>query len=156
MRGFKIATALLGLMPVPAHAADWWYVTESSAGTVLFVDVESLQRNGDLVTYWRQGINKDPIKGVKSYKLRSSEACSGKKTKVLSYVDYDEAGTVVESNTLRTPTFDDIVPDTVGESIAEFVCAPSTARAKLGFRPEGGPSLMAQRIHNGFYDDEEQ
>ena len=49
--------------------------------------------------------------------------CTKAETRILSTVDYDEAGQVIDSTSYKNSAWDYVVPDSIGESMLKTVCS---------------------------------
>jgi hypothetical protein len=109
-------------------AAEWWFVTSAGSGAeeiIFFVDRDSMRAIGGTKTAWRfvihETIRKDGVRKSKDY---FSFNCSDRTSTLRSYINYGNNDRIVSSHTLSyyQQTSSPTAPDTVGESILEFVC----------------------------------
>lgn len=110
----------------------WRFITMSAKGSVVSIDMETIQRTPAAVTLWVQSVHdgEKPMisgKGV-SYKTLSRErfSCNAMTSETLAYAEYDASGTVLENRAYVTGAgAAPIVPDTVYEPIWREVCKPA-------------------------------
>lgn len=116
----------------------WRFVTMSAKGSVVSIDMETIQRTPASVTLWVQSVHDGekpmiPGKGI-SYKTLSRErfSCNAMTSETLAYAEYDESGTVLENRAYTSGAgAAPIVPDTVYEPIWREVCkSAKTAQGK--------------------------
>lgn len=140
MVDFKIVTApavilLLGVSALPALAqSNWIEVGSTEAGTVYSVDASSIKvksavpysRPFKVVTIWTQGDHsKDSTESSRSSKALLAFDCAGQRMALLSEVNYNARGSVIDSYSDTTDTeydYDPVVPETVGETFMLFAC----------------------------------
>jgi hypothetical protein len=121
------------ILPQPALAADWKYLTSTSTGTQILVDVSSLRqeqavpirRPFSVIRIWV----KHDHESDKSTKDRStvqlmSINCQNDTSMVVTSVTYSASGEVKSSRTVEDYDFryTPDVPDTIGFSITQFAC----------------------------------
>ena len=127
MRWILFAAALIS---TPAFASDWKIVSSGPKNGDVYIDVASATRNGNKITVWEkwdQTIKKSKEtkngKLVSEIKTRSTYDCSDQTVDILQSVYYDSDGNVIYTYTkplFVQPTL--IVPDTIGDGIARYVC----------------------------------
>ncbi|GAB7551838.1 hypothetical protein NRB_13380 [Novosphingobium sp. 11B] len=119
-----LAGGLLMLSPSMglARTSQWWYVAQG-ADKVLFVDVESIERDGDIVRYDASQILREPGNPAASLRAFMIGDCR-KRTEtwdlVLRYGADDER---LDKSALSYPGPNPIAAGSVGEAQLKFVCA---------------------------------
>ena len=118
---------LLVLSSGPAYA-QWVLVGESSSGATVYVDTDTIRRNGDRVTMWELLDYKTMItfggKSFLSIKELSEYDCAGERHRVNSLVEYSGnmgKSTVVYSDS-DEGTWIPLVPRSVDQTLWEFAC----------------------------------
>lgn len=134
-----------------ASASEWWFVAESKTDDVFFIDVSSMQFSSQKITYWYFSIARTvSSEGVKSEKTRVIVSCSAMKSDTIQNVTYKLDGSILRSHTfLPSPTPSGVVPDSVGETMAKFVCALPPMREKLGVKIAVTPETFARSYYQG-------
>ncbi len=120
-----IIAAMLGIFGATgaAVAADWVPVTNDVNGSLISIDVASINKNGDLVTYWYlSDASKDKSVRFRSSKTQSRNNCSTKQSQDLFSAFYMPNNQVI-TETGNSFTWYPVIPDTVGEAIHDFVCS---------------------------------
>lgn len=141
-------SALSVWLSSPASASQWWYVTQDVQDGLYFVEVETLTRSGDAVTFWSQKVFKSPEDGTKYYKLRQTDYCSSMRSKIFSWTDYDTVGSVVRTGGRgQAAPVEDIVPDSVGVSILKFACGTPASRKAAGKFLVADPLRFSDDVH---------
>jgi hypothetical protein len=105
----------------PAQAAEWvrsgWNADQTS-----YVDVSSFRRDGNVVRAWEKAIySATNNRNWREARTLSEFDCSSKQTRILTITVYFKDGKV-ETESAGTD-WRYVVPDTVGDSILDFVCA---------------------------------
>jgi hypothetical protein len=122
---------------------DWVQVGTTNDSVVSFnvTTVKRLTRN--VVRAWTKTKLKDDTQQTKSNFLRNRRAqslttvgydnyshtleldeynCATGQGRVLSHVDYDSNGNVLDSTTVRSPEWTYVVPDSIGDSMLRALC----------------------------------
>jgi hypothetical protein len=119
-------TFLLGLalISTPATAADWRLIAEDSGGNVTFLDASSITANEQYRETWQKISFKEPDHGASYSVGHWRYDCSGQTAELLSYVDYGDDDSLRRSYTFPQYqlNWQDVPPDTLGETILKFVC----------------------------------
>ncbi|MGH7024166.1 MAG: surface-adhesin E family protein [Caulobacteraceae bacterium] len=136
-----------------AESAEWWLV--ATAGTpvriVTFVDEKSIQQVDTLRRAWVDIFYRKippPANRVYSSKVFYEFDCQNRQLGILSELDYDIEGNVINSANSPYPSMTFVAPETIGAEQMDFVCAESGARPTWaldlkGFDPEKlGDGLM--------------
>lgn len=120
---FAVVAASVGW---PAAAQTWQRYARTSAGTVLYLDADSVRRSGDIAHVWvRQDHSLDRTVSHRETKVLWALNCVDQTQALISYVDYGANGTVTRSYTNRSYEirYDPIVPGSLGHTLFEQVCA---------------------------------
>ncbi len=103
----------------------WVLVSNGNNGDKIFVESKSMQKNGELITYWnRVNLSKKTSGGASSFKAQETINCKQKEkiTRfVQSFSDLDNSGEVLASfnpNDRWRP----IPPDSIDWTLYEFIC----------------------------------
>jgi hypothetical protein len=134
-----IAGATLALASLGAVAADWSFVGQTD-DSKLFVDATSLRPAGKLYKAWflynyekptQVPINSSLKVASSSKQLYAFDCAHGTygPLQAVYLSGMNGSGAVVESWTNSyAPELEDVVPDTIGESMLKRVCAGKTGR----------------------------
>lgn len=126
------ALALLAPSIAQARTSQWWYVTQG-ADKVLFVDAESIERNGDTVRYEASQILREPGNPAASLRASMVADCRAHTETwdmVLRYGADDER---LDETALSYPGPSPVEAGSVGEAQLQFVCADN--RSETGGFP---------------------
>ena len=109
----------------PAIAANWVRLGTSSSGSVIYIDNDSIRRDGGMVLYWvRFDASEDATVSWRESKQYYKTDCNAWTSVLLSYVEYDPQGSVVDSGTMpEYSPMKPVVPETVSEAFATYACA---------------------------------
>jgi hypothetical protein len=117
---FVLSVLAAVLMAAPTSAADW-VRSEVTIDQTSYVDSASLRRAGDVVRAWEKTTypptNPKKWKEVKSL---SEFDCASRQSRVLTLTVYFTDGNNETENKVTEWKY--VVPETVGESILDFVC----------------------------------
>ncbi|HHP4677626.1 MULTISPECIES: surface-adhesin E family protein [Acinetobacter] len=110
-----------------SHGANWAYVTSSSTNEDYYVDKDYLNYNAKtgVSEIWVQSKRSsltDQNKIYVSSKALIQYACSAKKQRTITSIEYFDNGGVSNSRTVPAKEFSIIFPDTVAESLWEAAC----------------------------------
>jgi hypothetical protein len=131
--------------PLPAVAAEWWWVGDDNKGDAFFADSQSLTAIGRLKVVWVWSLYK-VIQPHADTKARYAIDCDGKTYRVLSEINYDRAGNNSSSDV--SGSTQSVVPETMGEAIADFACATPEQYKEKGFLgPVADPAGLFRKIH---------
>ncbi len=119
-----LITILFLLTPIFSYASRW-VETGRTITAQFYVDTQSIQRNGNLVTFWerRNYVQRNKF-GDLSTKANLVINCRTRESKLLfliTYDDFDNSGKVT-TNTTVNQEWQPIAPDTIEESTMKFVC----------------------------------
>jgi hypothetical protein len=112
--------------PAEARSSQWWYVAQG-ADKVLFVDVESIQRDGDTVRYEASQVLREegnPAASIRAYMLTDCRARTENWDMVMRYGPHDER---LDEAALAYDDPQPVGSGTLGEAQLEFVCASDPA-----------------------------
>ena len=120
------ATALLMAAP-PAYAANWIFVDYDVNNTVFYYDVDSIQRSGNQVTVWEKwDRSRDKTSKERERKLRQRYDCAERTFTDLDIFIYFPDGKNDSFNYKPyEQTVISIVPESIGETMFDAVCAVS-------------------------------
>lgn len=123
----------------PAVASNWWWTSstgKSSGRTFGFIDADTIRETEtNKKTVWQATWYERPQATQESYtKFLYSYDCSNQSAALLSWVDYDRDGDVLNSKSYSpyTLTYEPVVPDTVGDSYFQFVCSGNREHLNIG------------------------
>jgi hypothetical protein len=120
-------------------AADWRYLTSSTSGTVVLVDVESarelpalaIRRPFPVMQIWvKMDFSRDKSEKYREWRALYRFNCTAETSMLVSSATYAPDGRVVKSSASEDYDFryEQEVPDTIGYDIMEFACG----RRRLG------------------------
>lgn len=123
---------LLAACASAAPGATWRPFADDTIGNRYWVDEDSLDRAGELVTFWERldlaNSSKAKVHQVVSH---VQVDCAGKRFKMLETIAYSPKGTMVQHD--RAEPLDDgwtsAVPDSVSETFVKGACSPTTPKA---------------------------
>ena len=119
-----------------------WVVVGDNDSVVVFVDKDSIRRNGSRVKSWLKWQwtqpaeipNSYPTKKYQSEKQLQVSDCANNTLAIAQGIMYSDAtgDEVVESYTIaeRAWKFSEAAPETIGESIIKFVCRASAPKKR--------------------------
>ena len=119
-----------------------WFEVGSGSETTVYADTQSMRRNGPKVKVWLKWVyakaletKSYPKKNYLSEKALAIYHCADRTSttiQVIRYVDTDVSGEVVESASILEANVDyhDVAPETIGESILDYVCSPNAINKK--------------------------
>ncbi len=109
-----------------AYSANWVRVSNSVDGDVLFVDISSIQRSGNSVTFWsKMNFGKRDSLGDLSSKTQREINCRTRELKnlyLMTYDDFDNQGRLTHSDKFRDQSWTPIPPETLNDATRRFVC----------------------------------
>lgn len=105
------------------HAAEWWPV-ESGSSSVWFIDRPSVKTVSGSKIFWVRQEFKSASEGdeLKYSVMKWAAHCKSNTIQALSFVDYAADGHVIKSGSKPAPSADEIIPDSVGESMYKVIC----------------------------------
>lgn len=122
--------ALCGLLAENASAAHWVKVVDSKTSRI-FVDTDSINRIGDIVSAWYKRDFTHPIAAQKNnQRYRSSKVlsyynCTEREVahaRWITYANQDASGKAISTEEVDSLQYGDISADDTGEPIFNFVC----------------------------------
>ena len=130
---FALSLLLLGLTPTLAQArsSQWWYVSQGM-DRVLFIDVPSIERDGDVVSYWARQVLRDPDDPAALLSAYMRMDCKNRQETFLMVTRYGANDERLDPSSASYGDPEPIVAGTVGEAELDFVCAADPA-ATNGF-----------------------
>lgn len=136
-RHTTLAFALTLLLAGPASASDWQIAAllDKDSGHVE-IDVSSISTKGKLRKAWFKWTHSTPqkippssrtdayIQNYTTSKDLNYFNCSERTSSAIQTIYYDNKGTVVGSSSINASLaqYDEVAPDTVGETMLETVC----------------------------------
>ncbi len=107
-------------------ASDWVYVTSDKGGGVIYIDVESLKRDGDIVTAWEK-VDSRKNKSEPSYEslYQLDYDCSKRTVALLFKIERfrNKPAKSQDFYSLRYRGGSPVVPDSIGEITFDFACS---------------------------------
>jgi hypothetical protein len=130
---FTVILAGIGLIAAGSACAGQRAIVgwSGNGSTVSIVDKATIKRTSETsLTAWLTLVyNGSDLKGKNKYdKMLYRFDCSNQTLMLLSYVSYDSSGTVITSQKLDYPESSYIVPDSIGEAEAEYLCMSEEER----------------------------
>lgn len=126
MRSALAALALVALLPVPLHAAEWTRITVKDQHEHYY-DRGKVTIDGESITYWRRVVFRPPqptrngAAGTAMYRERID--CDLHTHRTLGYLLYAPDGGVLENVYTPEAAPDPIIPETVGDRFEAAMCA---------------------------------
>jgi hypothetical protein len=123
---------LTASLPLSTEASNW-YVLLSSDDPELSVDTESISKKGRYTKAWfrfkhsfHQPPNAHTSKPFTEERLLLYADCAERTTAIIQVAFYDRINSVSNSQVeLGKAVFQEPIPDTMGEGMMKFLCAPS-------------------------------
>lgn len=125
---------------MPSLASKWEHIAEDVDGTTYIIDRESVAQKGGLTKAWFQNILKKPQKmdypphkEFESEKFMYYFNCTERTSALVNMIKYAPGGKdVVFSHSIdvKTASFADVAPDTVGEVQFLEACKKGSKKAK--------------------------
>ena len=116
------------LSPLVASAAEWKYLNYFNGGDsgsleAYFIDPSAIDTSKNIRKAWLYSIKKHVKTGVKtSIKTQIEFNCKAKTNAILNQFAYTDTGELSSSFTPKEKSWEDIIPDTLGEDWLGFVC----------------------------------
>ncbi len=127
----KCFLVLCLVFPLMAYSSDWVIISTGS-DSVIYGDKQSIRTQGNSVKLWLKWVydtpqeveHTYPVKKYTSTKSLDVYNCQDRTSTTLQTVRYSEDGSVVDSQIWKDlkSAYSEIVPDTIGESILDYVC----------------------------------
>ena len=123
----RIAASALVLIIIASEvqASNWVPVGRPSKTEQPYVDVSGIVRDGEARIIWEKFAETQPTGSNEAYSIDHTRYDCAKRTyTLLSWSHYRSDGTTVASETIPDYSLQaqDVVPDSVAESILHFVC----------------------------------
>jgi hypothetical protein len=128
---FPLAAALAAsLLPSPAQArsSQWWFVAQG-ADRVLFVDVGSIERKGDAVTYQVSQVLREAGNPAALIRAFMRTDCARHEEEWPLLLRYGADDRRLDETALSYPDPQRVEPGTLGDAQLQFVCAADRAQA---------------------------
>ena len=113
-------------MSLSVSAATWVFVSKNVNGTMTFIDTTSIQRRGDLVTFWtKENFGSRLPQGVLSAKVQRSINCNREEVIVRYAIFFDEPdanGRVRDEFSDSSWTWVPVSPEDKTSALMQFVC----------------------------------
>lgn len=78
------------------HAANWDYVCSGKDSTSYYLDVSSVDKQGDLLRFWRKGVHQEVQNGEKEFQsYHEVHLAKPLESRMLEIISYDESGNVI-------------------------------------------------------------
>jgi len=115
---------LLALASTAAQArpSQWWFVARG-ADRALFVDTGSIEREGDIVSYWASQVLREPGNPAASLRAYMRTDCAGKTETWLMVIRYDRGDERLDDSALSYAEREPVQSGTLGDAQLQFVCA---------------------------------
>lgn len=120
MRRLAVLIAVFTLFfALSADAASWYFVTAGKNGNS-WVDLTTIKRKGDCVTFWHRAVFKNNPK-FRSLRILTRVCCSARTYVELEIVAFDK---MIEELTRFKPEYrvERVRANTVAEDLMKFVC----------------------------------
>jgi hypothetical protein len=116
----------LTLLPISSHAQEWYQIATSEQGDIYYIDLKSIIRIGNVVSYWSKGNYKEPtrygdLSSLGNYRVN----CTTKESMIGFTYFYSEADNSGDRTSLTLPknqNWKPIIPDTINASLSRFAC----------------------------------
>lgn len=126
------ALLLMLLLPADAEAANWMRAAQGGNGTVAEFDQDTFRVAGDEVTAWiAYDFSRDRTERARSAKSRVKVNCASWSSKTLSMIRYAADGSVMQDTKSPFASFEEIIPESLGDELAQSLCDYRKLRAKL-------------------------
>lgn len=125
MKKFLLALLAFISFSCPVFASDWVYVGENQNSEPAYLDRDSVVKSYGITAGWMKNILPDGGKALYNISVRESD----RSIAVISCVVYDADGNVLGQQTSPYPSYDPIVPGTLGDFLYQFFWDPIFAGA---------------------------
>ena len=125
MRRAAVVLAVIScLVATPALARPWVRLTSSTRGTVIWIDLGSLNGDQAIRSAWvRYNYPRAERDGVLIALELTSFQCQDRMSGTTSTVTYGAGDRVIASRTYSFPNWSPATPDSIGEAQLNFVCS---------------------------------
>ena len=121
-----ILLVLATICPAATHAAEWELIGEYGSGDIAYVDKTSIIRLTSAITkVWVKVVNNEPdLYRVSFSKELHYVNCSARTLATKQSAKYDIDGDYLRGTTVTDVLleYDDVIPETLGETIVDYVC----------------------------------
>ncbi|AYJ84651.1 hypothetical protein D3Y57_00675 (plasmid) [Sphingomonas paeninsulae] len=126
-RNAAIVSAILFFpSKAPARLSEWWFVAQG-ADRVLFVDAESIERDGDVASYWVSQVLREPGNPAALIRAFMRTDCIKRQQTWSVVTRYDAKDHRLDPSSASYAEPQQIVAGTLGEAELDFVCAANRA-----------------------------
>ena len=81
-----------------SYAANWDYVCSGNDGTKYYLDISSVEKDGEYLRFWRKGVNAESQDGEKEFhSYHEVHLAKPLETRMLQIVSYDDNGNVIRN-----------------------------------------------------------
>lgn len=120
---FALLSVVLALPAgAQARSSQWWYVAQG-ADRVVLVDERSIERDGDVVSYWSSQVIRDPGSEVALQRAYMRTDCTRRNQTWPMIMRYGVNDLRLDPPASSYDEPQDIVDGTIGEAELNFVCA---------------------------------
>ena len=106
--------------------SNWMLAASDDLGNKFFIEINSVQKSGDSLTFWHRKNNKvRDEKGVLSWKVQQTINCRSRENIYRFYMNFDDLdnnGRVLMNQAAVNPRWEPIPPDTVLWGIYRYIC----------------------------------
>lgn len=118
---FRGAMAVAALCAAASANASTWYQIGGGEGFTISVDLETIQWNGSIVTFWDKWVSTDPNDKLAYAQGRGMIDCQKLMRKSLYTVEYYRDGTNGSSDGLNV--WKPIAPDSTSDGVRRYLCS---------------------------------
>ena len=131
MKFYCIVLILFGNLATGNVAASNWVIAATSGVTKIYVDTDSINRTGNIVSAWYRRDYKHPMTGNdKRHKYQSSKVlnyynCADNEIAAAQWITYEGVegqGKTVSNERVTPLEYGDIPPGETGKPIFDFIC----------------------------------
>ena len=80
------------------YAANWDYVCASKDGTSYYLDISSVEKQGEYLRFWRKGVHQESQDGEKEFRsYHEVHLANSLEIRMLQIVSYDDNGNVIRN-----------------------------------------------------------
>lgn len=114
---------------IPASASDWIRIGQTKAGSIGYLDIDSMGYSPDRPSAWvKWDSSRDPTDKARESKELYQARCSTRQLRLVKWIAYDARGSAIGSGPAYASDldFEPITPDSMGETIFEALCPPKS------------------------------
>ena len=155
----KIILNLLSVLISSSAAAEWTRVGGGGDGSDVYVDLETLRRNGSKVKLWTlrnfKTLNGETKVKHLSNKIQWEMDCKEEQIRMPAYMEFagrDGAGKTVATQFLPNDSWTPIVPGSVGQLISEVACDTTIGTNKWTLLEPSDAFAKENPNHNVYSD----